>query len=223
MKQYFQPEFLLFFESLAKNNNKEWFDLNRKTYLEFVKQPFELLVGDLIHEINLIDEPIHSLPKDCIFRINKDIRFAKDKVPYKLHVSALFSKNGRKDHEYPSYYLEIAGNKFSLAGGLYSLEKESLLKARYYIGENYQEFQKVINNIDFLSVFGGMKGEKNQRLSGDLKGAEINYPELLCKQFYFWKEYPVSLITSDQLLPEILKAIPIAKPVNDFLRKAIIT
>ena len=98
---YFSEDFLRFFKELAGNNNKEWFDLNRKRYFKEVKDPFHHFIEDLIAAVQKEDSNVNIAPKDAIFRINRDVRFSKDKTPYKLQVSAIISKGGKKDKVSP--------------------------------------------------------------------------------------------------------------------------
>src|SRR6056300_1464554 len=101
-KEYFD-----FFAELEKNNNKEWFDKNRKRYAKHVKEPFKKLVSDLITEVSFIDSDIATLePKNAIFRINRDIRFSNDKTPYKTFNGAVIAPKGKKDHTTPGIYVE---------------------------------------------------------------------------------------------------------------------
>ena len=95
--QYFIPDFIEFFKELAANNNKDWFDINRKRYTDVIKEPFKKFVLDLIVEVGKVNPKIKDIePKDCIFRINRDIRFSKDKTPYKMNVSALIAPGGKR-------------------------------------------------------------------------------------------------------------------------------
>jgi hypothetical protein len=100
----FTTDFNAFFMDLAKNNNKEWFDANRKRYESSVKKPFHAFVGEAIQRIGKLDRTVAIEPKEAIFRINRDIRFSKDKTPYKLSCSAIISPAGRKDHAVPGLY-----------------------------------------------------------------------------------------------------------------------
>lgn len=86
---------LQFLKDLKKNNNKPWFDLNRKKY-DGAKQDFIVQVEKIIAGIGQFDAPIAALKaKDCMFRINRDVRFSKDKSPYKINMAAYFNRNGK--------------------------------------------------------------------------------------------------------------------------------
>ena len=96
-----------FFVDLAPNNTSEWFNTNRKRYEQDVKIPFNNLVTELISKLANIDKNLEGVKAaDCIFRINRDIRFAKDKTPYKLNMSAAIAPGGRKNMSYPGFYFE---------------------------------------------------------------------------------------------------------------------
>ena len=94
---YFTKDFIGFFSDLENNNNRDWFHENKKRYETSVKGPFESLVSALISELSKVYPEMTITPKDAIFRINRDIRFSKDKSPYKTHMAALISPGGKKD------------------------------------------------------------------------------------------------------------------------------
>ena len=99
MPTYFNHQFVDFFKELSKNNNTQWFNENKKSYETHVKLPFIKFIDDLIIEMSKLDETIAIEAKDAITRINRDIRFSKDKSPYKMHVSAIISAKGKKVKE----------------------------------------------------------------------------------------------------------------------------
>jgi uncharacterized protein (TIGR02453 family) len=111
-----QPSTLKFLKDLKKNNTKEWFDANRKVY-EAAKQDFEMLVQEVISQHGKKDEEIASLkPKDCMFRINRDIRFSKDKSPYKTNFGAFINRGGKKSI-YAGYYFHCEPGRHFVGGG----------------------------------------------------------------------------------------------------------
>jgi len=94
---YFTKDFIKFLKGLNKNNEREWFHANKKDYVTHVKDPFKAFVQLIIDKMQKVDPTVVITPKDAIFRINRDIRFSKDKTPYKTNVSAAISAGGRKD------------------------------------------------------------------------------------------------------------------------------
>ncbi|MBK7958418.1 MAG: DUF2461 domain-containing protein [Bacteroidetes bacterium] len=218
--KYFNKAYIQFFKELAKENHKEWFDLNRKTYEIEVKKPFENFTQDLANTIYKFDSEVNTDYKKAIFRINKDIRFSKDKSPYKLNRSCAISKFGKKDHESPGYYVEISADKVSLAGGAWSPSTESLFKIRQEISYNMKEFEKLTKDKKFIEAFGEIRGEKNKQIPKEFMEDAKAQPLIFNKQFYFWKEYPASLVCSDKLLETIISDFKTILPMNQFLRRA---
>ena len=98
---YFTKETIKFLNELKKNNNREWFNANKSRYIAQVKDPFEIFIGDLIEAMNPYFESLPIAPKDAIFRIYRDVRFSKNKIPYKTNVSAIISPGARKDKTPP--------------------------------------------------------------------------------------------------------------------------
>lgn len=217
---YFSNDFVRFFEELEKNNHKEWFDENRKRYEKEIKEPFKAFVGDLILAIQKFDPEIMIKSKDAIFRINRDIRFSKNKQPYKNNVAAYISKISKKE-QFPGYYVHLDAEGIWLGGGLYDLSTENIYKVRQEILYNEKSLKEALSENDFKNEFGELQGQKNKILKPPFKEFGEEIPILYQKQFYFMKQYPVSKITSDELVNFCAGKFEKAFPVNKFLRLAI--
>ncbi|MBX2982912.1 MAG: DUF2461 domain-containing protein [Flavobacteriales bacterium] len=200
---WFSPDYNRFFIELAGNNNKEWFDANRERYLREVKQPFERFVGEMIRRVAGVDPKVRIEPKEAIFRINRDIRFSRDKQPYKLNRSAVISAAGRKDNGIPGIYFELGPEHVAVYGGAYRPEKDDLERIRTRIAENLRRFKALYQDKDFVKYFGTVQGETNKRLPPELREAAAKEPLLFNKQFYYGAELPPKLVTSPKL-PDIL-------------------
>jgi uncharacterized protein (TIGR02453 family) len=149
-----QAQTLQFLSKLKENNNKPWFDTNRKTY-EIAKKNFAEIVQELIKSIEKFDNSIEEAQlevKNCTFRINRDVRFSKNKDPYKTNFGASFSKGGKKAHS-AGYYLHIDPNECFLAGGIWMPEPDILKKIRVEIDYNYEEFKNILNAEAFKNSF----------------------------------------------------------------------
>ncbi|MEN8138835.1 MAG: DUF2461 domain-containing protein [Bacteroidota bacterium] len=219
---YFQKDFIDFFKELAANNNKDWFDTNRKRYENIVREPFKLFIGKVIDEINKDDSAINLDVKDAIFRINRDIRFSKDKTPYKLHVGAIISPQGRKDKSDPGIYIELNPEHLGIFGGAWTPDKVQLDKIRKHISSNQAEFKSLISNKVFLKHFPeGIKGEKNKRLPKELVESSKEQELIFNKQFYYQAFIDPREIIGEDLLKIILNHYFVSKPINDFLKTAI--
>ena len=141
---FFTADFIQFFIDLAPNNHKDWFDENRSRYEDNVREPFKKFVGHLISELNKVNPNFKDLePKDCIFRINRDIRFSKDKTPYKMNVSALMAVGGKKNYMGEGVYIELGPEHVRVYSGLYEVDKEALLQLREGIAQNLSEFNRL--------------------------------------------------------------------------------
>jgi uncharacterized protein (TIGR02453 family) len=218
---YFNEDFNQFFIELAANNNKDWFDANRSRYQKNVKEPFEKFVGDLIAELKKDDPELAMKPKDCIFRINRDIRFSNDKSPYKLNRSAAISKYGRKEMARTGLYVQLGPEMVWIAGGAYMPDKDQLLDIRMEIAKSPKAFHDAINDPRFKETFGALQGEENKRLPNkELTEAAVNEPMLYKKQFYYSAEFPPDIITDDLLVEFIAEKHRDSKSVRDFLEKA---
>ncbi len=219
---FFQKDFLDFFIELAPNNNKDWFDLNRKRYENSVKEPFKKFVNHIISKLAEIDPTFKELEaKDCIFRINRDIRFSKDKQPYKMQVSAIVSPLGKKSKAINGVYFELGPEHLRVYGGVYEIDKDDLLTVREGIAENIAEFQKMYSNPLFVQTFGELKGEKNKIIPKELKLAGEKEPLIFNKQWYFYTQFEPETILFDNLDETILNCYKAGRPVEEFFNKLI--
>ena len=218
---YFSKDYLDFFKELAANDNKEWFDKNRKRYESSVREPFKIFVSDLIAEISKQDAEVQIESKDAIFRINRDIRFSKDKTPYKLNNSAIISKMGRKDKNYPGIYVELRPDKLRFYGGVYAPDTKQIQKIREAILNKNQEFSSILNNKDFVERFGEIRGEKNKRIPKEFLQEAIAQPLLFNKQWYYYSELSPDIILKEDLLETILDQSRSATAMRLFLKDAL--
>lgn len=217
---YFRKDFIDFFKELAANNNKDWFDSNRKRYEREVKEPFSNFIGDLIEAVKKIDSKVDIEPKDAIFRINRDVRFSKDKTPYKIQCSALVSKGGRKDMVSPGMYLEFSPEHVRVYGGIYMCDKEQLQNTRNYIVSNLSIFKKLIGSADFKSKFGEIRGEKNKVIPKEFKEVAEKEPIIFNKQYYYFGQMKPEIVLKEDLMNQILDYYKTSKPLSEFLSKA---
>lgn len=214
-------DFNTFFIELASNNNKDWFDKNRDRYQNSVKIPFENLIQSVVEEIQKEVPDFEVDVRKSIWRINRDIRWRTDKTPYKLTRSAFISRYGRKDNR-PGLYLQVGPEKVRIGGGIFSPEKDELIRIREYIAQNPKALAKAINDKRFKEVFGVLKGQENKRLTDPfLVEAAVREPLIFRKQFYYMEEFPPEYVTRPDLVNIIVDHWRAAKPVSDFLMNAI--
>jgi uncharacterized protein (TIGR02453 family) len=218
---------LQFLYDLSQNNNRDWFEKNKKRYEAVLKKPFEATVAALIERLLRFEPGFGPLaPKDCIFRIHRDTRFSKDKSPYKTNVAAAFTPKGTKGNaemmSYPGYYFSLEFGNLWIGGGAYFLDKEPLHRVRTAIAQDPEAFRALLDEKDLAEKFGGLaQSEVNKVMPPDLKDAAKQEPLLLNKQFYFMAEMdPETALRPDfpDFLAEHFRA---GKPLNDWLRSVI--
>ncbi|MFM2269352.1 MAG: hypothetical protein RL757_2793 [Bacteroidota bacterium] len=215
-----------FFRDLAQQNERDWFHANKKRYETDAKQPFLELVGIIIEKLQQSTEPDWTVDaKQCLFRINRDIRFSTDKRPYKEHLSASVGKFGTKDKTLPGHYLQMEGEKAFLAGGAYFFEEKEMLKrVRYYIMDNHETFAELLAAPDFQKYWGVVVGEKNKRLPPEFADFFDVQPLIANKQFYWTKDILPADAAQFKSLEDwanhIVAYFQAAKPMNDFLTEA---
>lgn len=220
-------DFLQFLYDLSQNNNRDWFEKNKKRYETTVKKPFEQTVAAVIERVQQM-EPTYGplLPKDCIFRIYRDTRFSQDKTPYKTHISAQFTpkhiKSTNDAISYPGYYFQVEFGSLWIGGGAYYLDKEPLRKVRTAISQDPDAFKSLLESADFKEKYGDIRGEKNKVLPPEFKEAARSEPLIANKQLYFMAEMdPEIALRSD--FPDFVAAyFQAGKPLNEYFRKAIL-
>lgn len=217
---YFTKEFLKFFKDLEKNNEREWFHANKKRYEEHVKKPFEEFVAVMIDRMQSVDPAIVITPKDAIFRIHRDVRFSKDKSPYKVQVSGVISSGGRKDMSTPGIYLQLNHKEFAIYSGAYKPDKNQLQGIREAIASDPKGFKKLISAKAFVSKFGAIQGEKNKRIPKEFQEIHEEEPLIANKQFYYTAELPANTALDDKLVKIVMDYYKASIPVSKFLEKA---
>ena len=217
---YFNSAFTEYFAALSANNNTTWFDANRRWYEKEVKYPFQEFVDELIVQLKRIDPDINIEPQEAIFRINNDIRYSKEKIPYKPWMTANISAVGKRSKEYPGFFIQANHEKLAIAGGVYCPERETLIHIRQQILQDPEGFRNAINDPLFKTTFIELDGELNKLLQPEFRKIAESLPEIGLKQFYFRKEYsPETLYQKN--LPEFLrKEFQAATNLHLFLRRA---
>ena len=214
--------YVKFFKELSANNNREWFQDNKKRYEQDVKAPFEALTADVISLMQKIDPEITVTPKECVFRIYRDVRFSKDKAPYKTHMAAAVGRGGRKDHSYPGVYYHVDHTGVSVAGGCWQPDKDRLYRIRTKIAADPKAFRRLIDGKKFNETFAGLEGEKNKIIPKEFREAAEIAPEIFNKSFHYWKGYKgQKYTTQDNLDKFIVDHFKVAKPFNAFLIETI--
>ena len=209
-----------FLRELEADNSREWFEANRSRY-EVARAVFLGLVGDLIDRFESVDDLGGVTVKECVFRINRDVRFSKDKSPYKTVMSALLGRGGRKSGARSYYFHLEPDGRSMLAGGLYDPAPAELGKIRGAIAEDAKPLKKIMRAPDFVRYFGELAGES-------LKTAPQGYPKdhpdielLRKKQFMAVHGIGDAAASSMDLVPHALTVFKAMKPFLTYLEKAV--
>jgi uncharacterized protein (TIGR02453 family) len=216
-----QPNTLTFLKNLKANNNKPWFDANRTAY-DAAKADFVNLVAQLIEGLSQLDPAIAETPleaKKCVFRINRDVRFSKNKDPYKSHFGAWFNIGGKKVNS-AGYYIHLEPGHTFVAGGLYMPEAPDLAKTRQEIDYNLAEFEGILQHPDFHKQFGNLSRE--DALSRPPKGYAADNPaveHLKLKSFTASSPIPDKALTKPDLAKQVLTRFGALQPLVAFLNK----
>ncbi len=214
--KYFSKEYLDFFKELEDNNSKEWFDENRNRYEEYIKIPFKEFARDLIVELQKEFSTIDISDKHNIGKINRDIRFGKDKTPYKTNMSLKVMPKGKQDNTYPGLLLQVGHKEIRGYSGLHGLDAKQLLQVREYIANHKSSFSKIIKTKKFVDSYNEIHGEKHKRLSPELKEPANEEPLIFNKEFYWYFCIDASEILKDGLTTEILSKYKDASEVREF-------
>ena len=210
-----------FLRDLKKNNNKPWFEKNKSVYLD-AKEDMETFVQQVIDGLGKIDPDIAPLqPKDCVYRIYRDVRFSKDKTPYKTNMGASLNRGGKKMPT-AGYYFHCEPGRNLVGGGLWMPQAPELNKVRQEIDYNFAEWQKILKAPSFRKVFPeGL--DQEDMLSRPPKGYDEENPAiefLKLKSFIVTRTLSDAEMQSRSALKEILKTFGAMKEFIYFLNRA---
>ncbi len=209
-----------FLEQISQNNNRIWFDQHRAEYLE-IKKDFESFVSNILVEVANFDESLRFLSlKDCVFRINRDVRFSKNKQPYKTVLGASFIHSG-KNGSNPGYYLQIQpSGQIMIGGGWYMLDSKQISLVRQAIVKNPNVFRSILAEPTFFKTYGNLDDSAN--LKAHPKGYSIedeNIDLLRHTNFVVFRYINLNDISYDELNRVIVNNFKSLNPLVDFLRK----
>jgi uncharacterized protein (TIGR02453 family) len=205
---------LQFLKALAKNNNREWFLANKNKY-DLAKEHYLNFVEEVLSGIVKFDNSLAELnPKQCVFRINRDVRFSKNKDPYKTNFGASFSKGAKKINA-AGYYFHLEPGACFIGGGLWMPEANDLQKVRQEIDYCFKEFNGIIQHKQFKNAFSGLSTEV--KLARPPKGYDMDNPAI---EYLKLKSFTAitSLSDSDVVDKNIVKkSLVIFKTISPFI------
>jgi uncharacterized protein (TIGR02453 family) len=209
---------LQFLEQLKRNNNRQWFEKNKEEY-QLAAEQFASLIGRLITQLGKIEDLEGVTPKDCIMRIYRDVRFSKDKSPYKTGFGAGIAPGGRKSGRL-GYHIHLAPNGASMiAGGLWEPTPQQLSKFRDAIDKDASDFKRILANNQFKRHFGQVTGD---RLKTAPKGYPADHPDidlLRYKQVCASEKFSDKIVVTSEFPDLLLASIKAMKPFIDYLNQ----
>ena len=216
------PETIQFLQGIQQHNNRDWF-LEHKPEFEKAKADVLAFAGELINGLSAIDPTIPSDldPKLCVMRIYRDVRFSKDKTPYKTNFAIAISAKG-KNFDGPGYYLHIHPEESFVAGGCWMPQSEDLKAIRQEIDYNSSDFHQIIENASFKKYFASL--DNSEKLKTVPKGYPADHPDL---EYLKLKSFigRHNLSANDLCKPEAAKSVSAAfeslYPLMVFLRNAL--
>ena len=220
-----QPTTIEFLKELKSNNSKSWFEQNRKRY-DKMKSDYISLAGRILEQMKDIDPSLDMVTaKDCIFRINRDVRFSADKSPYKTNLGIALHPGGKK-FNLAAYYLHIEPGQSFIGGGLWMPEAPLLSKVRKEIHYFYHDLVDILNNPLYKKTFGSLDVEDGQKLTRPPKGYDAEDPAiefLKLKSFTASTPLPDEMLTSDKLVGHIIDTFTILKPLIGFINRGLMS
>lgn len=216
---------LQFLEDLKENNNRQWFHENKPRYEKY-KEEYTELISDFLAEMIPLDESLRHLePKNCAFRIARDIRFSKDKTPYKTHMG-IWMSSGTKNTNLPGYYIHIEQGKSFIGGGVWWPDATDLKKIRKEIAYFYEDLQEILEDKKFKKEFGDFERSDSNSLKNAPKDYEKEHPAieyLKLKSFTAIQPIDDKLLKDKDFVKKISQRLIALKPLNQFLERGLTT
>lgn len=212
------PRLTAFLADLAAHNRRDWFEEHRAEYQD-LREQFTAFVGELIERTADFDERIRwKDPKECLFRIYRDVRFSNDKSPYKTTFSAYISEQNRRGAP-PGYYLEVDEKGVMLAAaGIWLPPADVLARLRASLAEHPERFEKVLRARGFRKTFGELQGD---RLTRPPRGYSAETPlieHIKRKSYIVWRETDARAIPHEDALAYVVDSFRTARPLVEWVR-----
>lgn len=210
-----------FLANLQIYNDRNWFNEHKNEYNE-ARESFETFINKLIVPLSQLDTSIGTVSAaDCMFRIYRDIRFSKDKAPYKTHFSAFIANGGRKTRM-AGYYIHLQPDESFLAGGIYAPDPAMLESIRNTIYHNPDEIRGILDNKKFKNLFADISNE--EKLKNPPKGYPKDFKEVeLIKNKHFVTHHALDneFFLKENVIERLMEIFRVQYLFNEFLNKAV--
>ena len=216
----FPKEFFVFFRELKANNERVWFEANKQRFKDDVQAPMSEFITAIAPHLAKISKHFVADPRPnggSMFRIYRDVRFSRDKRPYKEHAACQFRHAKGRDVHAPGFYVHLDPDDVFFGGGLWMPEPDALAQIRNRIASRPEEWKKVVGNRRFKEAFGGIDGEQ---LSRPPRGFDPEHPyiaDIRRKSFVAGTQSSAKTAQSKALVGEVARSFAALKPLMNFL------
>ena len=214
---------LKFLEDLKVNNNRDWF-LDNKNRYETFKKDYHQLIHGFLEILKPQDANLEMLEvKNCAFRINRDIRFSKNKLPYKTHLGIWMNTN-KGNNNGAGYYIHIEKGSSFIAGGIYSPEADDLKKIRKEIAFFYEDLDEILKDENFRKYFSGLDKNETNTLKNGPKDFDKEHPAiefLKLKSFVAVQKIADAALLNENFIKTTAEKLIVLKPLLEFLNRGL--
>jgi uncharacterized protein (TIGR02453 family) len=222
MATHFSPAAIKFLRDLSKHNDREWFEPRKHIYESELKTPMLALVGEITDQMLDFAPDYVRPPHKTMMRIYRDIRFSKNKQPYKTNIAGWWARHGLEKTSGGGFYFHITATEVHIAAGCYMPEKEQLLAIRRMLLERHEDYRAIVNAKKFKAVFEEFDGNKMTR---GPKGFPAEHPGLdliMQRQWGVSSKLPVDVAFSPDLVKEIVKRFKLAASLVNLLNEPLV-
>ncbi|MEM8770288.1 MAG: DUF2461 domain-containing protein [Pseudomonadota bacterium] len=217
-------DYFKFFAELKANNNREWFNDNKQRFRESVQEPLAAFVEVMAPRLKKVSKHIVADPRlngGSVFRIYKDVRFSKDKTPYKTHGAVQFRHALGKDAHAPGFYVHLDPEEIFYGGGVWQPPSPALLKIRETIRDKGAAWKKATAGAAFEKRFGALRGEQLKRPPRGFDAEETHIDDIKRKSFFAMAEGKPAQTKKSAFVDDVDSAFKDAKPLMKFLCDAL--
>jgi len=220
----FPKDFFAFFRELKAHNERPWFEANKQRFRDSVQAPMSAFIADMAPRLKKVSKNFVADPKPnggSMFRIYRDVRFSKDKRPYKEHAACHFRHAAGKDVHAPGFYMHFGAGEVYFGGGMYMPDAAALGRIRDAIVQKPAAWKAVKANRAFVKAFGELGGD--DVLLRAPRGYDPEHPlidDIKRKSFFAMHEADVKLAASPKLVDAVANSFAAAGPLMRFLCNA---
>lgn len=217
-------DYFKFFGELKKNNNREWFNDNKLRFRASVQEPLAAFVEAMAPRLKKVSKHFVADPRlngGSVFRIYKDVRFSKDKSPYKTHGAVQFRHARGKDAHAPGFYIHIAPDEVFYGGGIWGPPSPSLILIREAIRDEAKAWEKIKTSAPFKKRFDGIKGDGLMRPPRGFDKDDPQIEDIKRKSFFAMAQSTSAKTKKTSFVDDVEATLKDAKPFVGFLCKSL--